>query len=246
MIRIYRRMRLLAGCSRTYGRWAVEVNGEKSEHMIRRWEVLNRLIERFEYHSYLEIGVAGGANFRRVTAVEKLGVDPALRWWSLLRRDVRKTKSDRFFSRNKRTFDLVFIDGLHIAQQAFTDIQNALIVLNPGGTVVVHDCLPSSREQQIVPRIQSSWTGDVWRAFLSTSMRSDLLTMILDCDRGCGIIRPGRRAPNHPSPPADLDPLRGRPSWEEFDAHKTEWLQIVPDSNVMATLDSLADKDRGR
>ncbi len=104
---------------------------------VRRWQVLNHLIAGFGYSSYLEIGVAGGAAFRRISVETKIGVDPALRLWSLLRGDVVKTTSDRFFRSNRRTFDLVFVDGLHEAHQVSKDIENALLVLNAGGTVVV-------------------------------------------------------------------------------------------------------------
>lgn len=208
---------------------------------IGRLDVLNRLVERFGYTSYLEIGVAGGATFKKVPVAERVGVDPKWRLWYVLDPRVKKTTSDRFFEKNRRRFDLVFIDGLHVAEQAYRDIRNSLGVLNPGGTIVVHDCMPESKEQQRVPRVQVSWTGNVWRAFLKASQDPELDAFILDTNRGCGVIRrhPGT-GPASPLP-SDVDPLdEGAVTWEEFEAHRSDWLRILPPAEIFAVIDELA------
>lgn len=209
---------------------------------LRRWHILNRLIEQCGYSSYLEIGVSGGAAFKRVQVHSKIGVDPSIRLWSLFRRDVIKTTSDRFFRQNQRCFDLVFVDGLHHADQAYRDIRNALRCLNPGGTVVVHDCLPKTLEQQVIPRAQSSWTGDVWRAFLALGTDGSLETLVLRCETGCGIVRTRQRFEVAPDDHPGIRALDGSMSWEEFDACKQEWLDIVPEDRIFETLDRLADR----
>lgn len=209
---------------------------------ISRLDVLNRLVERFGYATYLEIGVAGGATFKNVRVADKVGVDPKWRLWYALDRRVKKTTSDRFFEKNARRFDLIFIDGLHFAEQAYRDIRNALGVLSPGGTIVVHDCMPTSKEQQMVPRVQVSWTGDVWRAFLKASLDPELDTFILDTNRGCGVVRrspgPGAASPLAPAAdPLDEDAL----TWEEFAAHRSDWLRIYPPAEIYAVIDRLPD-----
>ncbi len=207
---------------------------------IGRLDILKRLVARYGYRSYLEIGVAGGATFKHIPVAEKIGVDPKWRLWYLLNRRVKKTTSDRFFAKNRRTFDLVFIDGLHVAEQAYRDIRNALAVLQPGGTILVHDCMPRSKEQQMVPRIQVSWTGDVWRAFLKVSQDPELATMILDTNRGCGVIRQESRPVDAPSPPSDIDPLNeDEVSWEDYVAQRDSWLRIYPRDEVIAAIDAL-------
>lgn len=205
---------------------------------LRRYDILERLIERFGYRSYLEIGVAGGATFRRLSLADKTGVDPRWRRWSLFDRRIRKIKSDRFFARNSRSFDLVLIDGLHIAEQAWRDIENALACLDPRGTIVTHDCLPTSREMQSVPRSQVLWTGDVWRAFLRASQQPDLSTMVLDTDCGCGVIRRGSDGLG--GTPPELDPFdREALPWEMFDREKSRWLRIVPEDQIEDSLREL-------
>lgn len=207
---------------------------------ITRLEILNRLTERFGYQRYLEIGVAGGATFRRVRVEHKTGVDPQWRLWNLLRFEIRKVTSDRFFERNRETFDLILVDGLHHAEQAYRDIENALAVLRPGGSILVHDCLPESYEQQVVPRIAVSWTGDVWRAFLATSRDPALSTLVFDTNRGCGLIRRPSVVPSQKRPPRDRDPLDASSlPWEDFEAHRDDWLEIVPRDQVYATIDAL-------
>ena len=207
---------------------------------IRRLDILLGLIDRFGYSSYLEIGVAGGATFRHIPLRDKVGVDPQWRLWYALDPKVRKVTSDRFFARNRRDFDLVFVDGLHHAEQAYRDIVHALEVLRPGGTVLVHDCMPEDEAQQAVPRRQTSWTGDVWRAFLKVSQDDRLTTLIFDANRGCGLIRRQPRPPAAPRPPAGVDPLDPQLSWAEYEAHRHRWQRIVPESEVWTVLDELA------
>ena len=54
--------------------------------------------------------------------VNKIGVDPERGG------NVRKT-SDNFFKNNKKEFDVIFIDGLHIYEQCRKDVINSLKVL---------------------------------------------------------------------------------------------------------------------
>ncbi|MCH9647228.1 MAG: class I SAM-dependent methyltransferase [Deltaproteobacteria bacterium] len=206
---------------------------------INRVDILNRLAARFGYRSYLEIGVAGGSSFRNVQVEDKLGVDPAWRRWYIFRREIKKITSDRFFERNQRTFDLIFVDGLHHADQAYKDIRNSLEVLNPGGAILVHDCIPSTREQQIVPRMQSSWTGDVWRAYLKISQDPDLTTWLFNTNRGCGLVRKGQRPEGFPFPPTNIDPMDPELEWEDYDQQKDSWLKIYRKEEVYSTIDSL-------
>ena len=61
--------------------------------------------------------------------------------------------SDEFFSQNKETFDLIFIDGLHIHEQVLKDIDNSLNVLNENGVILLHDCLPAKIWHQTIHSI---------------------------------------------------------------------------------------------
>ena len=154
-----------------------------------RTEVLLTLVKRFNYKSYLEIGVQSGANFRAIPCAHKVGVDPDPRSDA----NVRLT-SDEYFQRYTLKFDLIFIDGLHEHAQVRRDIENSLHVLNPGGTIVCHDLNPASEAMQQVPRVQEEWTGDCWRAWMHFRHYAWLMNLqmfVIDTDYGCGIIQLG-------------------------------------------------------
>src|SRR5690606_27460848 len=98
---------------------------------------------------YLEIGVRNPqANFDKIRASEKYGVDPGIEFED---NPVNfKMTSDAFFAQLSAgeclspeiRFDVIFIDGLHTADQVERDIRNSLRYLADTGFVVAHDCNP--------------------------------------------------------------------------------------------------------
>ena len=157
---------------------------------IQRTNVLNTLVEKFNYQSYLEVGQGRkGLNFRWINCPTKIGVDPNKKFNAAF-----QMTSDEFFDQNTDSFDLIFIDGLHHADQVERDILNSLKVLNKNGTIVVHDCNPINETWQIVPRESETWTGDVWKAWVKLrATRQDLKMYVINVDFGCGIIRKGKQ-----------------------------------------------------
>ena len=154
-----------------------------------RTKIINSIINKYQYKTYLEIGCAGNRNFKRIKLEDKIGVDP--------RRGgtIRKT-SDDFFKDNNKIFDIIFIDGLHHSDQVYRDIINSLNFLKINGTIVVHDCNPVDHRAQIIPRPsnQKQWNGDVWKAWAKLRCeRDDLEMFVIDADHGCGIIRIGKQ-----------------------------------------------------
>ena len=136
-------------------------------------ELINQVIKERGYKSYLEIGTQSGVNFRDVKCGEKLGVDP-----DPLATGLDMT-SDEFFAQTENTYDIIFIDGLHEAEQVVRDMHNSLRVLNAGGCIVLHDTIPQSEAMQLVPRQQRVWTGDVYKAvvgFLKNNPQVDYYT----------------------------------------------------------------------
>lgn len=187
-----------------------------------RTDVIQTIISTKKFSRYLEIGVQNPANnFDRIFCDYKIGVDPDPN-----SKATYIMTSDEFFERNNKleaagyreTFDLVFIDGLHESEQVKKDIQNALDCLNPGGYIVMHDCNPSSKEMQMVPRIQSEWTGDTWKAYMYFRQMDFLEMAVVDTDYGCGIITKGKQVPV----PIDLDL-----TYENLVEHRKEWLNLI-------------------
>jgi SAM-dependent methyltransferase len=144
--------------------------------------IISRLLETAPGRSYLEIGCDANTTFHSVPTIDKVGVDPAAG-------GTLRMTSDDFFAQNKATFDVIFIDGLHIYEQAKKDLDNALKVVNPGGVILLHDLLPVTWLEQEVPRINATWTGDIWKLAFEYSRREDLVFQLVTADRGVGIVR---------------------------------------------------------
>jgi hypothetical protein len=157
---------------------------------MKRWDIINYLIEKNNFKSYLEIGFGNGDNFNNIKIDNKVGVDP--------NPDSKcnyNTTSDDYFIKNKEKFDIIFIDGLHIYDQVKKDFLNSLESLNENGCIVLHDCNPTSFEMQRtdVP-VNGEWTGDVWKLIVDLKTnRDDLNVGVIDTDYGCGIVKRGKQ-----------------------------------------------------
>lgn len=187
-----------------------------------RTEIINWLITRQGYTSYLEIGVGDGAHFRNVLCLDKESVDPAVGEYASANPTHRMT-SDEFFSQNARTFDLIFIDGLHHAEVVYRDLCSSLRVLRPNGTIVCHDLNPETEEMQRVPRETKDWTGDGWKAWVRLrTERPELAMVVSETDRGVGIIHPGANWRG-----TEISPKAIPLDWERFAVHRRQWLNLV-------------------
>jgi hypothetical protein len=148
---------------------------------------------------YLEIGVKRGATLRRITADEKIAVDPAFRL---------SERSRRLADANARAthYFEVTSDAFFESQAAFLelrDVENALRYLRDDGVIVLHDCNPALASIGYPAASFAEfyaqhhwwnvlWSGDVWKAIVYLrSTRDDLRIAVLKCDFGVGIIGKG-------------------------------------------------------
>jgi len=191
--------------------------------------IFNSLIRKYNYKSYLEVGVFDPKGcFNKVEAETKVGLEPNPYFNGVkfdLPEGILEIPSDIFFERNEdQTFDLIFIDGLHADYQVLKDIDNALHILNPGGTIVTHDNMPSVHVETLPePRwdVCGSWMGTTWKAFAHMRMtRPELSMLTIDADCGLGVIRPGSQEcyPKHPW--SDLE-------WPFYTEHRQELMNII-------------------
>ncbi len=158
-----------------------------------RTDILNHLVATRGYQRYLEIGVREPSdNFDHVRVADKTSVDPAPK-----APVSHKMTSDEFFAQHAQAgaapFDLVFIDGLHLAHQVELDVENALANLTPNGAIVLHDCNPLTADAQSEDYDgKKHWNGTVWKAwFKLRATRTDLSMYVIDLDEGCGVIERG-------------------------------------------------------
>ena len=143
--------------------------------------IVQDVINKKNYKSYLEIGCFDNELFNNIKCDKKVGVDPYTGG------TIRKT-SNKFFEENKDKFDCIFIDGLHNYLQVKKDINNSLNFLNHNGIILLHDCLPNNYFEQATPRSQYTWNGDVWKAVVECRTKENLDTYTCYADFGIGVI----------------------------------------------------------
>jgi len=185
---------------------------------IDRMYVIQEIINRKRAKRYLEIGVREGECFLKIKAPKKIAVDPHIaitpqkkrkyclkNLSNLFNKYVEMTSDDYFKGNHElltgRSFDVVFIDGLHTYEQSLKDVHNSLRYLNEEGVIIMHDCNPQSEaaaypahsyqhaESLNIPGFTGEWNGDVWKTIVYLrSSRKDLNVFVLDCDQGLGVI----------------------------------------------------------
>ena len=149
----------------------------------------------------MEIGVRNpGDNYNHINADTKYSVDPGLEY-KASSIDFKMT-SDSFFDKLNNNeilskdikFDVIFIDGLHLAEQVDLDIKNALDYIKDDGFIVLHDCNPPTewhaREDYDYKNspAQGYWNGTTWKAFLKSRFNPNLNSCCIDTDWGVGIL----------------------------------------------------------
>ena len=216
-----------------------------------RIEIIRRSLAAVGGRRYLEIGVKEGICFRAIDAETKVAVDPRFAFRPPLRGRLRTalrrtsgelyfpTTSDSFFARHGSRlapFDVVFVDGLHTAEQAHRDIVNALELLGADGIVVVHDCNPQSAAAAAPTLVEAArtdgfvgdWNGDVYRAIIRLRTRDDLVTSVLDTDQGVALVRWGRPLDRLGLSTAEVDGL----GYAELDRDRHRLLGLRPATDL--------------
>lgn len=199
-----------------------------------RSQLINYLIKTYNFKTYLEIGLDDGYNFKRIECESKESVDPYFQKdhskYDLTFNDdlpyeiksmlTYKMTSDYFFKQNTKTYDIIFIDGLHTEEQVGRDIINSIKILNDNGLIVVHDCLPKSKEAQMIPRIQGEWNGTVWKAIVELT-KQGIDIKIWEGDYGCAIIK-------KTTDEAKLHyPEESKYTWEEFVNYRDKLINVI-------------------
>ncbi|NQZ75642.1 MAG: class I SAM-dependent methyltransferase [Ekhidna sp.] len=211
----------------------LQLNLAEEEKVSSRTEIINFLLQGRSDANYLEIGVRNPEdNFNYIVAANKYSVDPGVEFEENPV-DFQMT-SDEFFQQlaegkilKDTLFDVLFIDGLHLAEQVDRDINNALQYIKEDGFIVLHDCNPPSEwharetyNYKLTPA-KGCWNGTTWKAFVNARKSQEFFSCCIDTDWGVGII----------SKKIDLG-LRNEisnPYWEYsiFEKNRTEILNLI-------------------
>ncbi len=195
-------------------------------------QLLNWLIDKYKFKSYLEIGVQSvKQNFDKVKAPFKLGVDP-----EVTAKGVLRLSSDEFFCYVKgfqpiqgeavKTYDLIFIDGLHHADQVQRDFENSLKCLNEGGRIVIHDTLPEHEETTHVPRDSKQWHGDVYKFAMELQNRDGIDFHTVNMDNGCTVVWKDENCAS------DNNFAFTNFGWELYMKYRQESMRIIQPSDI--------------
>ena len=145
--------------------------------------MISHLLKSIDEPRYLEIGCRGNTTFNTIPALTKVGVDP-------VSGGTHRETSDEFFAKNQSTFNLIFIDGLHLYDQVHRDLENSLSCIEIGGYIVLHDMLPLNWREEFVPQFnRRAWTGDVWKVAFELIDTKDIDFQIILVDHGVGVIK---------------------------------------------------------
>ena len=175
---------------------------EELEKNSTRTEIINFLLNQLNRETnYLEIGVRNPKdNFLNIKSKTKYSVDPGVEF---KKNPVDfKMTSDLFFSNLEEgkilskdiKFDVIFIDGLHLAEQVDRDIINSLKYIKEDGFIVLHDCNPPTewhaREEYNFTKTPAGgfWNGTTWKAFLKWRYNDSVESCCVNTDWGVGVI----------------------------------------------------------
>ncbi|WP_303315955.1 class I SAM-dependent methyltransferase [Flavivirga abyssicola] len=183
------------------------INGQKRDEIERkkdpsRTEIINYILSLFDTKTtYLEIGVRDPTlNFDHIKAGKKYSVDPGIEFeenpvdFALTSDEFFEAlKNEKILSKEIK-FDVIFIDGLHLAEQVDKDIKNSLKYIKEDGYIVLHDCNPPTEWHARVEHnykftpAHSNWNGTTWKAFLKWRCNELINSCCIDSDWGVGIL----------------------------------------------------------
>jgi hypothetical protein len=193
-------------------------------------ELLNLIAKKIKARHYLEIGVFNpDHNFNKIDVLMKVGVDPDPNAKATI-----CATSDDFFETAKEfgdKFELIWLDGLHEAEQIKKDIINAWQCLRPGGVIAIHDSNPHKESITHFPRDSREWTGNVYKTI--SNIKTPKFTV--DFDYGCCILRkPKTFEAQEPC----LFISDNEITWEHFDANRKNLLNLVGVDEAIKIIDA--------
>jgi hypothetical protein len=151
-------------------------------------EIISFFVNRFNYTSYLELGVRDANNtFNHIDCNIKVGVD--------MNNSCSPTycmTTDEYFETvgKEQTWDIIFIDASHEKEQVLRDFENSLKRLNENGIIIMDDINPDE------PFLLSpTYCYNAWEAFAELGKRSDL-EMHAIIPSYAGYVRRGKQKPH--------------------------------------------------
>jgi hypothetical protein len=209
-----------------------------------RTEIINFLLSLIQKDTcYLEIGVRNPEdNYNHIKADIKYSVDPGVEFKDNPV-DFQMT-SDVFFQKlsaneilsNDIKFDVIFIDGLHIAPQVDRDTINSFKHLKNDGFIVIHDCNPPSEWHArefygyMHTPAYGDWNGTTWKAFLKWRFDPSIYSCCIDSNWGVGILS------KHHHIGKNIEPANPFFEYKLLEDNRKEYLNLIDFDNLKRIL----------
>jgi SAM-dependent methyltransferase len=172
---------------------------------------------------YFEIGVFDGVSLHQANC-PAIGIDPDPRNRFTLKpeQSIHVGLSSDFFHDEEclatlGPLDLVYIDGMHLIENAYEDFINVERHAHACSVVLIDDIYPNHPQQALRNRSSRHWTGDVWKIIeIFRLARPDLIMLPVDISpTGCLVVLG--------ADPAD------RSLWNGFDSVLSEAIERAGD-----------------
>jgi hypothetical protein len=146
-----------------------------------KYKMLRKIHDDLSPDLYLEIGVQKGRSLD-LARCKSIGVDPNPRTIAKPNQTIYPITSDEFFAMKLNLCpDFIFIDGLHLFEQALRDFSNCEKISHTNTTIIIDDIFPAHPAQALRERRTQKWTGDVWKVLaILKKYREDLSLRTLD------------------------------------------------------------------
>lgn len=160
-------------------------------------DIVNCLILKFGYKSYLELGVdKPELTYDKINSQFKECCDNNPNLGDFV--TYRMSTDEMFASMDKnKKYDIIFIDAMHDEDYVDRDIHNAIEHLNPNGVICVHDTIPlgkwatAKKEKYSDIGENEAWNGDVYKSIAKLyGTGIDYYTINNSWDSGLTIIKP--------------------------------------------------------
>jgi len=201
---------------------------------MKRYDIINEIADSYGLKNYLEIGLRNPeCCFNLIKCDTKMSVDPGLE--SEINLATYRYYSDDFFKKldgneldlpSDYKWDIIFIDGLHLASQCYRDFTNSLRHLAKNGFIVLHDSNPPTiyyaREDytDYSTTARYDWCGTVWKAIQKIRTTHELDIITVDTDMGCCVIRNNK---NNESLDVNINEFY---DYNTFSQHRSEILNL--------------------
>lgn len=115
-------------------------------------------------------------------------------------------------------YDIILVDPFHDYACSWRDLEAAFLLVEAGGFLVVHDCLPPNRAMAAPEFVYGEWCGVTYKAYLDFVSSRGLDYQTVDTDYGCGVIRKPGRGDIWAAARRLLSSRRDRRLWQEWHA----------------------------